>query len=132
MIIASLRGADRPLEHFAYPSGIHSPDALVWLRECGVRFATTCDTDLASRASNPMLLPRFTDTMLQSSAVFESWASGFQSLLPRRPQPLPFDPLRATRTSSPPTMTRHRRPASRANTTRTDDARVSTGDAEVQ
>lgn len=81
--ISSSRGTDRPLEHFAYPSGVYHHDAMIWLRECGVRYATTCHTDLASRNTDPLLLPRFFDTMLQSPAVFESWVSGFLALLPR-------------------------------------------------
>ena len=92
--ISSLRGNAVPFEHFAYPSGVYNHDAMIWLRECGVRYATTCHTDLASRDSDPLLLPRFFDTMLQSQAVFESWVSGFLALLPRRTATI-VEPLRA-------------------------------------
>jgi peptidoglycan/xylan/chitin deacetylase (PgdA/CDA1 family) len=84
LVIKELRGASNPLEQFCYPSGDYSGEFFAWLRECGVRYATTCVPDLASRASNPMLVPRFIDTMQQSDAAFEAWASGFAALLPRR------------------------------------------------
>lgn len=82
--IHELRGAANPLEHFCYPSGDYSSEFLPWLRESGVRYATTCLPELATRASDPLLLPRLVDTMEQSAVSFESWLSGFAMFLPRR------------------------------------------------
>lgn len=83
-ITQALRGAEHPLDHFCYPSGEYFGEYLRWLRDSGVRYATTCVPDLANSETNPLLLPRFVDTMDQSDLVFEAWASGFASLLPRR------------------------------------------------
>ncbi len=77
-------GSTAPLEHFCYPSGDYSGEFLEWLRECGVRYATTCVPELATAHGDPLLLPRFVDTMGQSDLSFEAWATGFASLLPRR------------------------------------------------
>ena len=70
-LIRQLRGAAKPLEQFCYPSGDYFGEFFDWLRECGVRYATTCVPDLASRKSDPMLVPRFIDTMAQSDTTFE-------------------------------------------------------------
>jgi peptidoglycan/xylan/chitin deacetylase (PgdA/CDA1 family) len=83
-ITRELRGADLPLDHFCYPSGEYFGEYLGWLRDSGVRYATTCVPDLASRATDPLLLPRFVDTTDQSDLAFEAWTSGFAALLPRR------------------------------------------------
>lgn len=77
-------GSTQPLEHFCYPSGDYAGEFLEWLRECGVRYATTCVPELATAHGDPLLLPRFVDTMGQSELSFEAWATGFASLLPRR------------------------------------------------
>lgn len=83
-MIRELRGAANPLEQFCYPSGDYAGEFFDWLRECDVRYATTCVPDLASSDSDPMLVPRFIDTMQQSDTVFEAWTSGFAALLPRK------------------------------------------------
>jgi len=83
-MIRELRGSANPLEQFCYPSGDYAGEFFDWLRECDVRYATTCVPDLASSDSDPMLVPRFIDTMLQSNTVFEAWTSGFAALLPRK------------------------------------------------
>lgn len=83
-VIRRLRGADVPLEQFCYPSGEYYGEFFPWLRECGVRFSTTCVPGLASRDAEPMLLPRLVDSMTQSDLTFEGWISGFAELLPRR------------------------------------------------
>jgi peptidoglycan/xylan/chitin deacetylase (PgdA/CDA1 family) len=83
-LIRELRGSANPLEQFCYPSGDYAGEFFDWLRECDVRYATTCVPDLASRDSDPMLVPRFIDTMLQSDTVFEAWTSGVAALLPRK------------------------------------------------
>lgn len=82
--IEAMGAAAAPLEHFCYPSGDYAPEFLPWLREAGVTTATTCDPGIASAAVDPLLLPRFIDTMPQSAATFEAWVSGFAALLPRR------------------------------------------------
>ncbi len=84
-VIHELRGA-APLEHFCYPIGDYHGEFLAWLRESNVRVATTCVPDLASPDSEPLLVPRYIDTMLQSPVDFESWVSGFAALLPKRRQ----------------------------------------------
>ena len=81
--ITDLRGPAE-LIHFCYPSGDYHGEFLPWLRDCGVQYATTCIPELASRESDPLLLPRLVDTMPQSQLQFESWLSGFAMVLPRK------------------------------------------------
>jgi peptidoglycan/xylan/chitin deacetylase (PgdA/CDA1 family) len=69
---------------FCYPSGVHFPEILPWLRKLGVRSATTCEPGLASVEDDPLLLPRFLDHSGVSLVEFEAWASGIGSVLPRR------------------------------------------------
>ena len=83
-VTRELRGESPALEHFCYPSGDYAGEFLAWLRECNVRYATTCVPDLASISVDPLLLPRFVDTSHQSDLAFEAWASGFAGLLPHR------------------------------------------------
>ena len=71
--------------HFCYPSGIHFPQLLPWLRAAGVQSATTCEAGLATPEEDPLLLPRFLDHSSVSLVEFEAWASGVGSVLPRRP-----------------------------------------------
>lgn len=66
----------RPSNHFCYPSGDYRPELLQWLRRLGVVSATTCDAGLAGPRQEPLLLPRFIDTMGQSAAMFKSWIAG--------------------------------------------------------
>ena len=70
--------------HFCYPSGVTSPAFLPWLRELGIRSATTCRPGLASRGDDPFLLPRFLDNCGVSTDEFDSWLTGLASKLPRR------------------------------------------------
>ena len=83
-VTRELRGDTPVLEHFCYPSGEYFGEFLPWLRESGVHYATTCVPDLADRSADPLLIPRFVDTMGQSTLAFEAWASGFAGLLPHR------------------------------------------------
>ena len=77
--------AGRPAIHFCYPSGDVDPVFLPWLRELGVETATTTrGAGLARAEHDPLLLPRYVDTMAQSEVVFESWLSGAGAMLPRR------------------------------------------------
>ena len=66
----------RSAAHFCYPSGDLDPVFLPWLKDLGVETATTCAVGLARKSDNPLLLPRFIDTMHQSETMFESWLSG--------------------------------------------------------
>jgi len=70
--------------HFCYPSGVWDYAFLPWLKEAGIKSATTCDFGLASAASNPLLLPRLVDVSALSPIEFESWLTGISVALPRR------------------------------------------------
>jgi peptidoglycan/xylan/chitin deacetylase (PgdA/CDA1 family) len=63
-------------QHFCYPSGAYRPEFLPWLASEEIVSATTCDTGLATRQSNPLLLPRLVDTTGRTDLDFESWLSG--------------------------------------------------------
>jgi peptidoglycan/xylan/chitin deacetylase (PgdA/CDA1 family) len=65
--------------HFCYPSGVHFPEFLPWLRECGIESATTCESGLAKPESDPLLLPRLLDAQNISDVDFESWICGFRN-----------------------------------------------------
>jgi len=78
-ILEKLTG--RPAVHFCYPSGGHDPPFLPWLRDLRVETATTCEPGLARADHNPLLLPRYVDTMAQSEVMFESWLSGAAGVL---------------------------------------------------
>lgn len=74
----------RPAVHFCYPSGDVDPVFLPWLRELKVETATTGFAGLAMAEHDPLLLPRYVDTMVQSEVLFESWLSGTRAILRRR------------------------------------------------
>ena len=57
-------------------SGNVDPVFLPWLSELNVETATTGFVGLASADHDPLLLPRYVDTMAQSEVAFESWLSG--------------------------------------------------------
>ncbi len=82
--VAALTGNSAARQHFCYPSGDYSRQFIFWLRKHGIVSATTCVPGLASPASNPLLLPRFIDTMSVSTETFAAWASGFATFLPGR------------------------------------------------
>lgn len=73
------------LMHLCYPSGEHYPEFLPWLREAGVVSATTCVPGLAAGDTEPLLLPRFIDTIRTDDVEFEAWSAGVRQIL-RRPQ----------------------------------------------
>jgi peptidoglycan/xylan/chitin deacetylase (PgdA/CDA1 family) len=62
--------------HFCYPSGVYRPEFLPWLREQGVVSATTCESGLATSATDPLLLPRIVDDAQVSVAQLESSLAG--------------------------------------------------------
>ncbi len=70
--------------HFCYPSGVYARRFLPWLEEAGIKSATTCEVGFASRASNPLLLPRFLDNNTMAPIEFEAWLTGVSLVLPRR------------------------------------------------
>ncbi len=67
---------DEPPAHFCYPSGHHLPEFLPWLRELGVKSATTCEPGLARRGSDDLVLPRVLDDSTVDPVRFESIVSG--------------------------------------------------------
>jgi hypothetical protein len=82
--IREITGSDSSLTHFCYPNGFHGPAFFPWLKEMGIESAATCDVALASRSSNPLLLPRLVDSSLLSPVEFESWVTGVADFLPQR------------------------------------------------
>lgn len=70
--------------HFCYPSGEYRLQFVDWLRQLGIESATTCTPALVRADTNPLLAPRFVDTMGTSESVFRAWLSGAASLAPRR------------------------------------------------
>ncbi len=77
--IAQMTGAHA--EHFCYPSGIHRPQYLPWLEAEKMTSATTCTPAFASPETNALLLPRLIDHSGLSPIEFESWLTGFASLI---------------------------------------------------
>jgi peptidoglycan/xylan/chitin deacetylase (PgdA/CDA1 family) len=62
--------------HFCYPSGDCAPEFLPWLKELGVKSATTCRRGLAESTSQLLMLPRLLDHADTSALDFESWLCG--------------------------------------------------------
>lgn len=83
-VLAEAGLAPEERAHFCYPSGVHYPEFLPWLRESGVRSATTCVPGLVSRTTDQLLLPRFIDTTGTPALEFEAWCTGVRGVL-RRP-----------------------------------------------
>lgn len=74
----------RPAVHFCYPSGVHYPELLQWLRGLNVESATTCEPGLAAPTDDPLMLPRFLDHSRVSQTEFEAWATGALRSFPHR------------------------------------------------
>ena len=81
--IAAMTGAP-DATHFCYPSGVTNPSFPGWLRSLGVVSATTCFPGIASRDSDPLLLPRLIDTVNVATVEFEGWLTGASAFLPQR------------------------------------------------
>ncbi len=64
--------------HFCYPSGDYDPRFFGWLKESGVRTATTCEPGLAAAGTEPYRLPRMLDDSVATEVDFERWLSGFR------------------------------------------------------
>ncbi|HZQ70128.1 MAG TPA: polysaccharide deacetylase family protein [Terriglobales bacterium] len=77
----SLPDGGKLAQHFCYPSGVYREQFIPWLQAENVLSATTCDVALATRKSNPWLLPRFIDTAKRTDVEFESWVTGVGDLL---------------------------------------------------
>lgn len=73
----------RPATHFCYPSGDHDAMFLPILRDLGIKSATIGDPRLATAHDEPLLLPRFIDTLFQPETVYRSWLAGPAALLSR-------------------------------------------------
>ena len=81
-VITELR--DRAPRHFCYPSGVVRNTMFPVLRDAGIQSATTCRTGFFDATTDPLLVPRLTDSMTISEETFRSWLSGMASMLPRR------------------------------------------------
>ncbi len=71
------------LQHFCYPSGVHSEAMYGYLQENGVRSATLVDTGLVRPESPRFALKRLLDGEQVSQLEFEAELSGFLELLRR-------------------------------------------------
>jgi peptidoglycan/xylan/chitin deacetylase (PgdA/CDA1 family) len=71
-------GADAPA-HFCYPSGSYLRSFAPWLRDLGIVSASTCESGLVSRDTDPYFLPRFMDHQGISPVEFQGWLSGIAS-----------------------------------------------------
>ena len=74
---------DRAPKHFCYPSGYWRPEFLPWLKEAGVRSATTGEPGIAEPSAHPLLLPRVMDSEGVSTIEFEGWLTGLPFRLQR-------------------------------------------------
>jgi peptidoglycan/xylan/chitin deacetylase (PgdA/CDA1 family) len=83
------RVTGRKATHFCYPSGVTFPGLPEWLRQRGVVSATTCRAGLASRHTDPFLLPRVLDSCALTENEFLGWLTGIAGFLPQRAAPPP-------------------------------------------
>ncbi len=80
-VIAEMTGTAP--DHFCYPSNVHRPEFLPWLKALGVVSATTSDPGLASADCHALLLPRMVDSGYVPAVEFESWLCGFSGMFHR-------------------------------------------------
>jgi peptidoglycan/xylan/chitin deacetylase (PgdA/CDA1 family) len=81
------------MDGFCYPSGVTNDRFLPWLKELGIRVATTCRPGLSSRKSDPLLLPRLVDSWRMSQLEFEGWLTGVAQAFPQKPRPVAMDSI---------------------------------------
>lgn len=67
---------DEPPRHFCYPSGRHTEQHALWLRQLDVLSATTCDPGMNGAGQSPYLLRRFLDSESISDIEFEGQICG--------------------------------------------------------
>ncbi|MGH9620453.1 MAG: polysaccharide deacetylase family protein [Bryobacteraceae bacterium] len=70
--------------HLAYPGGACIPEYSTWLSQFGLQSAASCETGLASAASDPMLLPRVMETAHNTPLEVAGWITGVNAFLPVR------------------------------------------------
>jgi peptidoglycan/xylan/chitin deacetylase (PgdA/CDA1 family) len=75
--------AGKSLEHFCYPSGLYSRSQWQWLREIGVKTATTCDVGFSTADTPPLGLKRIFDGAHVSDLEFEAEMHGFSEIVRR-------------------------------------------------
>ena len=73
----------RPLEHFCYPSGHHTPEYGDWMASLGVRSSTTCNPGLNTATTPRQYLHRFVDAETVDPVIFEAELAGLAELLRR-------------------------------------------------
>jgi peptidoglycan/xylan/chitin deacetylase (PgdA/CDA1 family) len=80
--IASLKDVSTSkLTQFCYPSGLYDQSQFLWMKELGLRSATTCVKGLVNKNSHPFLLNRILDGENVTSIELEAELSGFSVLL---------------------------------------------------
>jgi peptidoglycan/xylan/chitin deacetylase (PgdA/CDA1 family) len=73
--------ATAPPGHFCYPSGEYRPHQKDWLRELGVRSATTTRHGLSYPGMDAMELPRFLDSDAHPPELFDAALAGLLAML---------------------------------------------------
>ena len=68
-------------EHHCYPSGSYTANSIEFLKELGIKTATTCERGFCTEQSNPLALPRFLDGEHVPQIVFEAHLSGVMEIL---------------------------------------------------
>ncbi len=71
-------------QHFCYTYGYYVPEYISYLKEYGIRSATTCTPGLCTTQTDPLMLPRLVDTSAVSDLEFRAWLAGTADLIPRR------------------------------------------------
>jgi peptidoglycan/xylan/chitin deacetylase (PgdA/CDA1 family) len=78
--LAAIDGTPTP-SHFCYPSGEYRPHQKAWLRELGVRSATTTRHGLSYPGMDSMELPRFLDSDAYTPELFDAALAGLLAML---------------------------------------------------